>query len=100
MVAAIIFFIHFIFILIVFIKKWQTDSILSAFLDLSLIGILFSVGWSLTDLLTKLFLKPAGFGYYFNRNDLSLTLLTIAEYFFYKMYYSDIFTIEDDTEKQ
>ncbi len=99
MIAALIFFIHFIFALIIFTKKWQTENISAALLNLTLIGILFSVGWSLTDLLTKLILKPSGFGYLYNRDDFSLTLLSVAEYFFYKMYYGDMIT-EDDKEKQ
>jgi hypothetical protein len=89
MITAFIFFIHLIFMLIIFTKKWQEESISSAFINLILIGILFAVGWSITGIIAKLFLEPEGFGLYFDRDTFSLTLLTIAEYFFYKMYYKD-----------
>ncbi len=99
MVSAVIFAAHLIFALIIFTKKWQTESISSALLNLGLIAILFSVGWSITGMLTNLVMEPKGFGFYFDRDAFSLTILTVVEFFFYKMYYKDVFT-EGDTEKQ
>lgn len=99
MITALIFFIHFIFSLVVFTKKWQDDNISSAFINLGLIGLLFTVGWSLAGIVSKLVMEPKGFGIYFDRDTFSLAILTIAEFFFYKMYYSDIFN-EDDKEIQ
>ena len=91
MIVAFIFFIHIIFALIIFTKKWQDENISSALLNLGLIGILFAVGWSITGIISKLFMEPEGFGLYFDRDAVSLTLLTIGEYFFYKIYYSETF---------
>jgi uncharacterized membrane protein YhdT len=99
MVSAIIFAAHLIFALIIFTKKWQTESTSSAFLNLGLIAILFSVGWSITGMLSNLIMGPKGFGILFDRDAFSLTVLSIVEYFFYKMYYKGILT-EVDTEKQ
>ncbi len=101
MVSAIIFAGHLIFVLYIFTKKWQDDSLSAAFINLALIIILFSVGWSISTSLVKLVIEPKGLGLYFNRDDISLTLLTIAEYFFYRMYYGKEKTTTEaaDTEK-
>lgn len=99
MVTALIFAIHLIFALIIFTVKWQQESLSSAFLNLGLIGILFSVGWSLTGIIAQLVMGPKGFGIYFDRDAFSLSVLLIVEIFFYKMYYQDVF-IEVGTERQ
>ncbi len=99
MVSAAIFTAHFIFALIIFTKMWQDESVSSALLNVGLIAILFSVGWTVTGMVSEFIMKPAGLGYLFNRDDFSLVLLTIAEFFFYRMYYKDIFTA-DGTETQ
>lgn len=44
-------------------------------------------------------MEPEGLGREFNRDTFSLTLLTIAEFFFYKFYYSEDL-ISNDKEKQ
>lgn len=99
MITAFIFFAHLIFALIIFTKKWQDDNISTALLNLMLIGILFSVGWSITGMIAKALMEPPGFGIYFDRDTFSLALLSIAEAAFYKMYYGGDFT-EAGTEKQ
>src|SRR5690606_30567925 len=87
--TALIFFAHFIFALVIFTKKWQEDNLTSAFLNIGLIGILFAVGWSIAGMLANAIMDQRGFGIYFDRDTFSLTILSIAEYFFYKMYYKD-----------
>ncbi len=100
MAAAIIFAGHLIFILYIFTKKWQDDSLSSAFTNLALIIILFSVGWSISTSLVKLVFEPKGFGLYYNSDDISLTILSIAEFLFYRIYYGKSKTItEAGTEK-
>ncbi|NWF49525.1 MAG: hypothetical protein HXY49_03180 [Ignavibacteriaceae bacterium] len=99
MITAFIFFVHLFFVLIIFTKKWQDEGLSSAFLNLGLIGILFAVGWSISTMILKLFIDQKGFGIYFDRDTFSLSLLTTAEYFFYKMYYGHQLT-SDDKEKQ
>ena len=89
MITAVIFFVHFLFILIIFTWKWQTDDISTAFTNVALILILFAVGWSITGLIAKLLMEPNGFGLYFDRDTFSLALLVIIEFFFYKIYYKE-----------
>ena len=80
-------------------KKWQDEKLSAGFMNLALIGILFAVGWSITGMIAKALMEPKGFGLYFDRDTFSLVILTIGEYLFYRMYYSDLF-IEGDKGKQ
>jgi hypothetical protein len=98
MISAFIFFIHLLFALVIFTKKWQTESLKSGFLNLGLIAVLFAVGWSLTGIIAKALMDQKGFGLYFDRDTFSLTLLTIGEFFFYRIYYGE--TTEDGRETQ
>ncbi len=99
MIAALIFAAHLVFVTTIFTKKWQDESLSSAFINLALIVILFAVGWSITTSIVKIFFDAKGFGLQFNADTISLTMLTIAEYFFFKFYYREKETTEDDTEK-
>jgi hypothetical protein len=99
MITAFIFFAHLVFAILIFTKKWQEDNVSSAMLNMGLIGILFAVGWSITGMVAKLVMEKEGLGIYFDRDAFSLLLLSIAEYFFYKVYYKDA-PIEAGTEKQ
>jgi len=100
MVSAIIFAGHLIFISYIFTKKWQEDSLSSAFINLALVILLFSVGWAISTSLVKLVFEPKGLGLYFNIDDIALTFLSIGEFLFYRIYYgNDKTIIEADTEK-
>jgi hypothetical protein len=99
MISAFVFFLHFLFALIIFTKKWQMEGLSFAFLNMGLIAILFTVGWSITGMISKFFMEPEGWGTYLTRDDFSLAMLTIAEYFFYRIYYNEP-AIANDTEKQ
>jgi hypothetical protein len=98
MITAFIFFVHLTFSLIVFTKKWQDENLSSGFVNLALIGILFAVGWSITGMIAKMLMETKGFGLYFDRDTFSLTILSIGEFLFFRMYYSDLFS-EAGTEK-
>ena len=98
MIFVIIFIAHFIFALTIFIKKFKSDGLSTAGMNLVLIIILFAVGWTVTTMISKLLMEPEGFGTEFNRDAFSLTLLTVIEIIFYYYYYKPIFTV-DGTEK-
>ncbi|MBA4250174.1 MAG: hypothetical protein C0442_00405 [Chlorobiaceae bacterium] len=99
MITSIIFFGHLFFSLIIFTKKMQDENLSSAFQNVALIAILFSVGWVVSGIISKLLMEPEGFGIYLDRDAFSLIILSIAEYFFYRMYYRGLFT-EVDMERQ
>jgi hypothetical protein len=89
MIAALIFSAHLVFIVVIFTKKWQDESLSSAFINLALIIVLFAVGWSISTSLVKLVIDSKGFGIQFDADAISLTLLVIAEFFFYRFYYGN-----------
>ncbi len=78
-----------------FTKKWQEDGLSSGLLNVALILILFAVGWTITSLLAKFLMEPEGLGLYFDRDTFSLTLLTLGEFIFYKIYYKEPITAID-----
>jgi hypothetical protein len=95
MISAFIFFLHLIFGLVIFTKKWQDENLTAGFLNITLIAILFAVGWTITGIVAKLVMEPEGLGIQFDRDAFSLTLLTIIEFFFYKFYYQENPTVID-----
>lgn len=92
MIFVTIFIAHFIFALIIFIKKYKSDGLSTAGMNLVLIVILFAVGWTVSTMLSKLLMDQEGFGTEFNRDAFSLTLLTVIEIIFYSYYCRPIFT--------
>ena len=100
MIIAFIFSVHLIFSLVIFTIKWQEDKLSTAFLNIGLIAILFAVGWSIASIVAKAVMEPKGLGIHFDRDTFALILLSIGEYFFYRLYYKPIQTIEGDTGKQ
>jgi len=99
MITAFIFFAHLIFGLVIFTKKWQDEKLSAGFTNVTLIFILFTVGWTITGMIAKVFMEPKGLGLQFDRDTFALSLLTIVEIFFYKFYYKDEPTA-DGTGKQ
>lgn len=104
MITALIFSAHLIFTVIIFTKKWQDESLSSAFINLALIVVLFAVGWSISTSIVKLIIDSKGFGIQFDADAISLTILSIAECFFYRFYYKEEqhtgqVSTEVDTEK-
>ena len=98
MISALIFFLHIVFALVIFTKKWQNENLKSGFLNLGLIAVLFAVGWSITGIIAKALMAEKGFGLYFDRDTFSLTLLTVGEFFFYRIYYRE--PIEEEKESE
>lgn len=116
MIIAFIFLLHAIFVIYIFYRVKKDESISSAFYNMILIIILFSVGWAFLSFFTKLFFdqtifsyyidsssplwfvfqyvgmwlkKPDGFAFNFTLDKFNLIILTIIEIFFYKNYYKD-----------
>jgi len=89
MISGLIFFLHIIFALVIFTKKWQTEGLKSGFLNIALIAILFAVGWSITGIIAKAVMNEKGLGLFFDRDTFSLTLLVLGEFFFYIFYYKE-----------
>jgi hypothetical protein len=99
MISALIFAAHLVFMCIIFTKKWQDEKLSSAFTNLALMIILFAVGWSIATSVVKIIIDQKGFGIQFDADTISLTLLSITEFFFYRFYYKEEpETVVNDTE--
>jgi len=83
---------HLVFVVYIFTKKTNEESMSTGLTHLALILILFTVGWSVISLFLNIFIEPEGFGKDFDRSTITLSLLSIIEMFFYKSYYKDIFS--------
>lgn len=115
MIPVIIFFLHTIFIVYAFSKSFQVEGLMQAFLNTGFIIILFAVGWTISDLFvgfvvsangyqvdmptSKLILsvlKISGFftpgqgkGTLNPKDSISLIVLSLMEYYFYKFYFRE-----------
>lgn len=98
MISAFIFFVHFIFLVIIFTWRWQKEGISAALLNVGLILILFTAGWTITGMIAKFIMGPKGLGIYYDRDTFSLTFLTLIEIIFYRFYYKQ--PTEGDKETQ
>lgn len=81
MIAVIIFFIHIIFASWAFSRSYQTDGWLQAFLNLAFIVILFSVGWTVSDLLIGIIVSQNGYIISTGQNAILIVLLKITGFY-------------------
>jgi hypothetical protein len=78
MVAVLIFFVHAIFAVWAFTKSYQNDGWMQAFLNFAFIIILFSVGWTLSDLIMGIFIRDNGYIFYAGYNPVLLVILKLT----------------------
>jgi len=88
MIPVIIFFLHTLLLVYIFSKNYIEEGMLSAFLSILFVIIIFSVGWTFSEFVLGFFMGIEGFGLLFPRAAFSLGLLTILETVFYKFYYN------------
>ena len=74
-----IFYLHVIAAAALYTKRWQESDIKEGLLAVAFLLLVFSVGWSITTFIVKLFLDEKGLGFWFDRDTASLVLLTIVE---------------------
>ncbi|MCX6154892.1 MAG: hypothetical protein NT007_12110 [Candidatus Kapabacteria bacterium] len=87
MIELFIFHLHIIGSLYAFTKNWQNRSFKEGFLALMVIGVFFSIGWALTGAIAGVIWPSKLNSQYFTRDTLSLVLLLIPEYFFFKYFF-------------
>jgi hypothetical protein len=98
MITSLLFAAHIVFVAYIFTRKWQEDDLGTAFMNLALIVLLFSIGWAIAATALKPLMDPEGLGWFFTRDDASLLLTSLGEAFFYKIYYADEKTTADGTQ--
>jgi hypothetical protein len=90
MIEILIFHLHIIGALYAFTKNWQNDGIKAGVMALLIIGLVFAIGWALTNPIA-FFLMPEGWSsIWFSQDTLSLIILIILEsVFFYHFFVKD-----------
>jgi hypothetical protein len=86
MVTLFVFYIHTVAAVYAFTDQYQEEGIGAGALAVAFMGIVFSVGWSISTFMLKFLVSEKGFGMYFNRDALSLAILTAGEAVFYYLY--------------
>ena len=79
MVILLIFYIHVIAAAAAFTRRWQETDWKEGILAVVFIVLIFVVGWQMATFIVKLFSDEKGFGIWFDRDAMALTLLTIME---------------------
>lgn len=86
MVTLFVFYIHTVAAVYAFTEQYQEEGMGAGVLAVAFMGIVFSVGWSISTFILKFLIDEKGFGMSFNRDALSLAVLTIGEAVFYYLY--------------
>ena len=89
MIGVAIFYLHIIAIVAVFTRNWQRGGMGEGFLGTAFFALIFSVGWTFSSFLLSVIIPPEGFATWFDRNTMSLIVLTAMEYLMYKLYFWD-----------
>ncbi len=103
MINILILLIHLFFVVYIFYKKFKAENLTTGLLHVGLIGILFAVAWTLSDIISKPINEYGGIyrmvydsikentrlHNYFDASTIPLLFTTIAEFFFYKVYYQE-----------
>jgi MFS family permease len=87
MIEILIFHLHIVAALYAFTKSWQNGNKKEAFLAVMIIGLVFSIGWALTNPIAGLLMPSSWNSIYFTQDTLSLILLAIPEAFFFKIFF-------------
>ena len=86
MVTLFVFYLHTIGAVFAFTNQYQEEGIGAGTLAVAFMAIIFSIGWSISRFILKYLVSAKGFGMYFDRDAMSLALLTIGEAVFYYFY--------------
>jgi hypothetical protein len=81
LIAVIIFYLHTIFAVYAFCRSYQSDGLVQAFLNVGFIVVLFTVGWTLSDLIVGLIISEKGYNIFIPQNNIILTLLKLTGFY-------------------
>jgi hypothetical protein len=70
-----------IFACYVFSRTFQSDGIVMAFLNVAFIVVLFTVGWTISDLIIGFFISDSGYRIMIPQGKLFLTLIKMSGFF-------------------
>ncbi len=103
MIEILIFHLHIVAAVYIFTKYWRTSRVREGFMGLSLFILLFSIGWPMMTFIVNLCYPDNWETIFFNKDTLSLLMLTSVEVYFFKHFFlkdkqSDI-SIEEKLEE-
>jgi hypothetical protein len=81
MIPVIIFYAHTIFAVYAFVRSYQKEGWLQAFLNIAFIIILFAVGWTICDLFVGFIISTDGYRVLMPENVIILFLLKISGFY-------------------
>lgn len=81
MIAVIIFYLHIIFACYVFCRTFQSDGVVLAFLNVAFIIVIFTVGWTISDLIIGLFVSDAGYRILIPQGKALLTMIKLTGFY-------------------
>ncbi|MPN33830.1 hypothetical protein SDC9_181322 [bioreactor metagenome] len=100
MIELIIFHLHLLAGLYAFTKYWQQNGLKDAILALSVVALVFIVGWSIAGTIADVIYSESWKNPYFTKDALGLVILVIPEsFFFYHFFVKDV-PVENKVENQ
>lgn len=87
MIELCLFYIHLVAASYAFTKRWQRIGVKDGVLAVALMALVFVIGWSITAPLSNAILPKTWRSELFSSDTLSLILLTLAEAFFFKLFF-------------
>jgi hypothetical protein len=88
MIEVIIFYIHVIFLVYIFVRNYMEANFTSALLSAVFVVVIFSVGWTFTSFIIGFIIPEEGLSRVLTKSAFSLALLTFFEVIFYKFYFT------------
>ena len=79
MISAVIFALHGIAAVLIFIHRRKRAGFGEGLLAVGLFGILFSVGWTIVTMIARFLVPQEGFAEWFDRDSATLSALTVVE---------------------
>ena len=83
MIALFVFYAHTVAAAAIFTRRWQESDWKEGILAVGFLALIFSVGWSMSTFILKLFVDEKGFAVWLDRDALSLLLLVVMESMFF-----------------
>ena len=87
MIEILIFHLHIVAAIYVFIKYWQSGKVKDGLMGLALFGLVFSIGWTMMTFIVNLFYPDAWNTPFFNKDTLALIFLMGMEIYFFKNFF-------------
>lgn len=87
MIDLFILYLHFVGAIYAFTKNWQEDNVKQGFLSILILGLTFTILWSLSGTVARLIFPDDWNNLYFTSDTLSLILLVIPEMVFFYFFF-------------